>query len=97
MSGEMTCRQAGKLGGDLILARLGPEHFRRIGALARRDPAQQRIRATAGGLSTRDRHGDGHYERIATLGGQATLRRYGREHYRELGRRSQLRRRERAG
>ena len=94
MSGELTCREAGRLGGELILARLGPDHFRRIGALARRDPAQQRVRATAGGNTTRARHGDAFYERIATLGGQATLARYGRDYYAELGRLSQARRRE---
>ena len=93
MSGEMTCAQAGRLGGELIRERYGSSHFRRIGALARRDPAQQRIRATAGGLTTRARHGDQHYERIATLGGQATLRRYGRDHYAAMARLGWARRR----
>jgi hypothetical protein len=90
---DLTCREAGLRGGLAILARLGPAHFRAIGALARRDPAQQRAAALRGGETTRARHGDGFYARIATLGGLAVLRRYGTEHYRAMGRRSQARRR----
>jgi hypothetical protein len=92
MSADLTCREAGRLGGQAILARLGPDHFRAIGALARRDPATQRRAALRGGATTRARHGDGFYERIARLGGLAVLARYGTEHYRAMGRRSQARR-----
>lgn len=90
----MTCSDAGRLGGQLIRDRYGPEHFRRIGALARRNVVDQRQRARAGGATTKRRYGSDHYERIATLGGQATLARYGRDYFAELGRKSQARRRE---
>jgi hypothetical protein len=90
---ELTCREAGRMGGTAVLERYGTEYFRRIGALARRDPDKQRSRALAGGATTRARYGAGHYEAIGRLGGAAVLERYGTDHYRALGRLGQARRR----
>ena len=58
--------------------------------------AELRQRAKAGGATTKRRHGEEHYERIATLGGQATLERYGPAFYAEIARLGWARRREQA-
>jgi general stress protein YciG len=84
---DLTCRQAGRLGGQLVLARHGRDYFRRIGALApKRDRAYYQAIGRKGGAVTRARYEAAFHESVARAGGVATLARYGRAHFARIAR-----------
>ena len=53
---QMTVREAGKKGGDVVKTKYGPDFFAQIGR--------------KGGETTKRRHGSGFYETIGQKGGQ---------------------------
>jgi len=87
---DMTCREAGRLGGQATSAKYGRAHFARLGAMASPAPEVLRASAALGGAATRDAHGIDHYREIGRRGGLAVLAVFGKDHYREAGRKGGL-------
>lgn len=84
---DLICRQAGRLGGQAVLARHGPDHFRRIARLTPKRPrAYYQAIGRTGGAVTRARYEAAFHEAVARSGGNATLARYGREHFAQIAR-----------
>jgi uncharacterized protein len=68
----ITCREAGRRGGNKRLAEIGPDGYSKLGK--------------KGGATTSARHGPEHYRRAGQKGGETTRERHGgKEYYREIG------------
>lgn len=67
---------AARRGGEAVVAKLGVEHFRRIGRMGGRSAAKQ--------------HGPDFYTDIGRKGGNATRSKLGLEHYQAIGRKGGL-------
>jgi DNA-binding Xre family transcriptional regulator len=87
----LTARDAGRLGGLVVLERHGRHHYRRIGRLGgesftlRHGDSLATESRRRGGETARDRYGDEHYRRIGRRGGEATSERHGPAFHRRLG------------
>lgn len=68
---EMTVSQAGRLGGNRVKERYGPDYYGRIGR--------------KGGRATSASRGPEYYSRIGSKGGNTTATRHGRSFYQAIG------------
>lgn len=88
--GSMTCREAGRRGGEALKRKLGAgaaDHYGRIALLAPPRPrAWMREIARRGGATTREHFGTAHFAEIGRAGGEAVLARYGTAYYAAMGR-----------
>lgn len=79
----MTVREAGRRGGNAVLARYGRAFFERISRRAGRPSPEVASRVSrAGGLAVWARRDPEEREAFSRRGGLATLERHGTEHYR---------------
>jgi len=70
--GGMTVAEAGRMGGNLVSEKYGPEFYERIGKL--------------GGSSTAERYGPEFFGKIGRKGGKAVSEKYGPGHFERIGR-----------
>src|SRR5687768_17607386 len=80
VSGDMTVREAGRLGGDKRKEALGADGYSKLGK--------------KGGQTTKERHGHDFYSEIGRKGGEVVRRERGPEFFSQIGRKGGQRVRE---
>lgn len=86
---DLTCKQAGRLGGLATKARIGTEGYRALGAKTSRPRAYFAAIGRKGGKSLTPAQ----REATSRAGGEALLTKYGKDHFREIARLGWARRR----
>jgi len=89
--GDMTVKEAGRMGGNAVKNKYGSDFFSEIGKKGGRTVSDERgaeffsAIGRVGGKAVKERFGPDHYLEIGKKGGDAVKEKYGPDYYKEIG------------